>query len=79
MSADMPRTAPPPERAELKRKAAWMLGLDMDFSEFYRLARREEADMEQEFGQKYVEYKQRTGMFLPRLLPARRLQKASAL
>jgi 3-methyladenine DNA glycosylase/8-oxoguanine DNA glycosylase len=29
------------ERMEAKRKAAWMLGLDMDFSEFYRLARKE--------------------------------------
>lgn len=45
---------------------------------YYRLARKEEADMEQEFGQQYVEYKQRTGMFLPRLIPAKRLQKASA-
>ncbi len=35
---------------------------------YYRLARKEEQDMEKEFGQQYVEYKQRTGMFLPRLV-----------
>ncbi len=34
---------------------------------YYRLARKEEADMEQEFGQQYLDYKARTGMFLPRL------------
>lgn len=33
---------------------------------YYRLARKEELDMEKEFGEKYVEYKQHTGMFLPR-------------
>jgi protein-S-isoprenylcysteine O-methyltransferase Ste14 len=32
---------------------------------YYRLARREERDMEQEFGHEYMEYKRRTGMFLP--------------
>jgi methanethiol S-methyltransferase len=32
---------------------------------YYRLARREERDMEQEFGHEYIEYKRRTGMFLP--------------
>jgi protein-S-isoprenylcysteine O-methyltransferase Ste14 len=37
------------------------------FALYYRLARKEEADMEQEFGAAYVEYKQRTGMFLPTL------------
>ncbi len=35
---------------------------------YYRLAKREEADMEAQFGQAYREYRQRTGMFLPRLL-----------
>jgi protein-S-isoprenylcysteine O-methyltransferase Ste14 len=34
---------------------------------YYKLARKEEADMEKEFGSSYLEYKQRTGMFLPRL------------
>jgi protein-S-isoprenylcysteine O-methyltransferase Ste14 len=34
---------------------------------YYRLARREEADMEAEFGDAYRQYKARTGMFLPRL------------
>jgi methanethiol S-methyltransferase len=32
---------------------------------YYRLARKEEKDMEQEFGSAYLEYKQRTSMFLP--------------
>lgn len=35
---------------------------------YYRLARKEEQDMEIEFGQQYLQYKQRTGMFLPRLI-----------
>lgn len=34
---------------------------------YYRLARREEADMEAEFGEAYRQYRARTGMFLPRL------------
>ncbi len=34
---------------------------------YVRLARREEADMEAEFGQAYREYRSRTGMFLPLL------------
>jgi methanethiol S-methyltransferase len=33
---------------------------------YYRLAKREEKDMEKEFGQEYVLYRERTGMFLPR-------------
>lgn len=32
---------------------------------YYRLAKREERDMEKEFGQEYVEYRRRTSMFLP--------------
>jgi protein-S-isoprenylcysteine O-methyltransferase Ste14 len=32
---------------------------------YYRLAKREEADMEREFGPAYERYRQRTGMFLP--------------
>jgi protein-S-isoprenylcysteine O-methyltransferase Ste14 len=32
---------------------------------YYRLARKEEADMAQEFGQVYQEYRAHTGMFLP--------------
>jgi protein-S-isoprenylcysteine O-methyltransferase Ste14 len=34
---------------------------------YVRLAKREEADMEAEFGAAYAEYRSRTGMFLPRL------------
>jgi protein-S-isoprenylcysteine O-methyltransferase Ste14 len=34
---------------------------------YYRLAKREEADMDAEFGEAYRAYKARTGMFLPRL------------
>lgn len=34
---------------------------------YYRLARKEEADMIKEFGQQYIEYKNATGMFFPRL------------
>lgn len=32
---------------------------------YYRLARREEDDMEKEFGQEYIEYKRKTKMFIP--------------
>jgi protein-S-isoprenylcysteine O-methyltransferase Ste14 len=32
---------------------------------YYRLARREEADMREEFGAAYDEYAEKTGMFLP--------------
>ncbi len=32
---------------------------------YYRLARREEADMEQEFGKPYDEYRRKTSMFVP--------------
>jgi methanethiol S-methyltransferase len=38
---------------------------------YYRLARREEAEMEQQFGDANRQYRSRTGMFLPRLRPAR--------
>ncbi len=41
---------------------------------YVRLARKEEQDMEREFGAAYVEYKARTGMFFPKL----RLGNASA-
>jgi protein-S-isoprenylcysteine O-methyltransferase Ste14 len=34
---------------------------------YYKLARKEEQDMEKEFGEAYRAYKARTGMFLPRL------------
>lgn len=34
---------------------------------YYRLALREERDMEQEFGDEYRAYRERTGMFLPRV------------
>lgn len=39
---------------------------------YARLAKREEADMREEFGPTYDDYRARTGMFLPRLLPARK-------
>lgn len=38
---------------------------------YVRLARKEERDMELEFGHAYLDYKERTGMFLPRLFPAK--------
>jgi protein-S-isoprenylcysteine O-methyltransferase Ste14 len=44
---------------------------------YYRLAKKEEADMEAEFGRKYVEYRRQTGMFLPRLRPFREQKQAS--
>jgi protein-S-isoprenylcysteine O-methyltransferase Ste14 len=43
---------------------------------YYRLAKKEEADMEIEFGRKYVEYRRRTGMFLPRLWTGRQAEPA---
>lgn len=44
---------------------------------YYRLAKKEEADMEKEFGQQYFEYRSRTGMFLPRLWLGRQIEQAS--
>jgi protein-S-isoprenylcysteine O-methyltransferase Ste14 len=41
------------------------------FRIYYRLARREEAEMTEEFGGAYLEYRSRTGMFLPRLMSNR--------
>jgi len=35
---------------------------------YYRLAKREEREMEKEFGDKYVKYKRKTSMFIPFLL-----------
>jgi protein-S-isoprenylcysteine O-methyltransferase Ste14 len=46
---------------------------------YYRLAKREEGDMEAEFGRQYQEYKARTGMFLPRLFPERRLERTGTV
>lgn len=46
---------------------------------YYRLAHKEEADMEQEFGQKYLDYKACTGMFLPRIPFIRPSKTASTL
>ena len=43
---------------------------------YYRLARKEELDMEAEFGPKYAEYRRRTGMFLPRLWTRRPVEQA---
>ena len=44
---------------------------------YYRLARREEADMEREFGQACRDYKAQTGMFLP--VPFRRAQRRAEI
>jgi protein-S-isoprenylcysteine O-methyltransferase Ste14 len=44
---------------------------------YTRLAKKEEGDMIAEFGQKYVDYMQRTGRFLPRLWAERRVERAS--
>lgn len=46
---------------------------------YYRLARREEADMIAEFGQPYLDYRQRTGMFLPRLFPGHPVKPAAQI
>jgi len=32
---------------------------------YYRLAKKEEADMEKEFGNEYVKYKKKSSMFIP--------------
>jgi protein-S-isoprenylcysteine O-methyltransferase Ste14 len=45
---------------------------------YYRLAKKEEGDMEAEFGQQYAGYRRRTGMFLPRLWAGRRSGPAGA-
>lgn len=44
---------------------------------YYRLATKEESDMETEFGPQYVAYRRKTGMFLPRLWAARQIEQAS--
>ena len=44
---------------------------------YYRLAKKEEAEMEQNFGPAYQDYRERTGMFLPRLAPARPLSSTA--
>ncbi|MBM3187458.1 MAG: isoprenylcysteine carboxylmethyltransferase family protein [Chloroflexi bacterium] len=44
---------------------------------YYRLAKKEEADMEEEFGKAYIEYKQRTSMFLPSLSKLRTVRATS--
>jgi len=41
LSVESPDRLSPAERAEVKRRVSWMFGLEMDFSEFYALARRE--------------------------------------
>ncbi len=46
---------------------------------YYRLARKEEADMVEQFGQKYLDYMQRTGMFLPRLSLGRQEKQVSTV
>ncbi len=46
---------------------------------YYRLARKEEADMQKEFGPAYRLYQERTGMFLPRSWKRQRRSNAPAL
>lgn len=46
---------------------------------YYRLARREEADMREEFGAAYDEYAETTGMFFPTKVFKRRRQERIAL
>ncbi len=46
---------------------------------YYRLARREEREMESHFGDKYVTYRQQVPMFWPRLAAASWTAKASSL
>ena len=41
---------------------------------YYRLAKKEEADMAMEFGQQYLDYRSSTGMFLPRLWSRRQTE-----
>jgi 3-methyladenine DNA glycosylase/8-oxoguanine DNA glycosylase len=41
LSVESPESLSLAERAEVKRRVGWMFGLEMDFSEFYALARRE--------------------------------------
>ncbi|HEY3475231.1 MAG TPA: isoprenylcysteine carboxylmethyltransferase family protein [Anaerolineales bacterium] len=45
---------------------------------YYRLAKKEESDMQVEFGRKYQEYRRTTGMFLPRLWTGRQAKQARA-
>ncbi len=44
---------------------------------YYRLARKEEQDMEEEFGDAYRAYKAQTGMFLPKLRTVLKVQPAA--
>jgi protein-S-isoprenylcysteine O-methyltransferase Ste14 len=43
---------------------------------YYRLAKKEEGYMFEQFGKRYAEYRQTTGMFLP-LLPFLKMEKRS--
>ena len=45
---------------------------------YYRLARKEENEMESRFGDQYVTYRQQVPMFRPRLVTAWRTAKASS-
>ena len=45
---------------------------------YYRLARREEREMESRFGEQYIAYRQRVPMFWPRLVTASPVAKASS-
>ncbi len=43
---------------------------------YYRLARKEERDMESRFGESYLTYKKQVPMFWPRLTPVPRVARA---
>jgi protein-S-isoprenylcysteine O-methyltransferase Ste14 len=45
---------------------------------YFRLAKKEESDMEAEFGPKYAVYRRRTGMFLPRLWAGRQAEQITS-
>jgi protein-S-isoprenylcysteine O-methyltransferase Ste14 len=46
---------------------------------YYRLARQEEAEMVEHFGQKYLDYRQHTGMFLPRFSLRPQTERAGSM
>jgi methanethiol S-methyltransferase len=45
---------------------------------YVRLAKKEEAEMEMEFGQQYAAYRAKTGKFLPRLWPRRQMESSNS-
>jgi protein-S-isoprenylcysteine O-methyltransferase Ste14 len=57
--------------AVTQRLLSGLLGFVIVLFALYRKARREEAFLAQEFGESYTQYRQHTGMFLPRILEQR--------